>query len=190
MSFSLRGKNREAFSVSDTDARVYIAELHCRGLCFEEMFGYCLYPARSGFVNFDLLRLCQIDPHPHPACLVQGFVCRNQFAAKAASPASHCEASQNLLVYPQPRFYFVSLSRNSQNLSARGITALLLSTTFRKEEGVGFCRSVHSKGLEISEGFQFSWRNRQFFAFLQEPIKRLINGWTLLWIDCRHLSDQ
>ena len=34
-----------------------------------------LYCNRLGFVNFDLARHCQINPHPHPAHLGQGFVC-------------------------------------------------------------------------------------------------------------------
>ncbi|GEM_PF-283991 len=60
-----------------------------------------LYHAPLGFVNFDWLRLCQIDLPPRPARLGQGLV------GQGASL----------------RFGCVSQSQNSQNLTARGIAA-------------------------------------------------------------------
>jgi hypothetical protein len=51
-----------------------------------------LYCTRSETLHFDRLRLCQLDPPPHPARLGQGFVGRNA----------------------QLRFDFVSLSQNSK----------------------------------------------------------------------------
>ena len=55
-----------------------------------------LYRTPSGLVDLDLLRLCQIDPPPHPARLEQGFVARNA----------------------ELRFGFVSPSPDSPNLPA------------------------------------------------------------------------
>jgi hypothetical protein len=58
-----------------------------------------IYCDRLGFVNLDWLRLCRIDPPPHPSRQGKGLVARNATL----------------------RFGFVSQNPNSQNLTGRSI---------------------------------------------------------------------